>query len=89
MTICVLAMSDLHIEFEQFNFSLDETPDLLVLAGDIGPGSFGVWLAKTHFPGPFQKVVIAGNHEFYRAPYDDTIEKLSVCGSRNRQRSFP
>jgi predicted phosphodiesterase len=78
VTIRVLAMSDLHIEFEQFHFSLDEKPDLLVLAGDIGPGSAGVRLAKTQFPEAFPKVVIAGNHEFYRAPYDETIE---VCRS--------
>jgi len=76
VTIRVLAMSDLHIEFDQFHFPLDETPDLLVLAGDIGFGSSGVWLAKTHFPGSFPKIVIAGNHEFYRTPYDETI---AVC----------
>jgi hypothetical protein len=74
VTIRVLAMSDLHVEFEPFIFPLEETPDLLVLAGDIGPGYTGVSLAKTYFPGLFPKVVIAGNHEFYRAAYDETIE---------------
>jgi predicted phosphodiesterase len=78
VTIRVLAMSDLHVEFEPFTFSLEETPDLLVLAGDIGPGPSGVSLAKAQFPGPFPKVVIAGNHEFYRADYDETIE---ICRS--------
>jgi predicted phosphodiesterase len=71
-------MSDLHLEFDQFHFPLDERPDLLMLAGDIGHGSSGVWLAKTHFPGSFPKIVICGNHEFYRASYDETI---AICRS--------
>jgi hypothetical protein len=44
VTIRVLAMSDLHVEFEPFTFSLEETPDPLVLAGDIGPGPRAIHL---------------------------------------------
>jgi predicted phosphodiesterase len=78
VAIRIVALSDLHIELEQFELSAKESPDLVILAGDIGLGSSGIWLATTQFRGPFPKVVIAGNHEFYRAPYDETI---AICRS--------
>jgi predicted phosphodiesterase len=84
MTIRVLAMSDLHSEFDEFHFPLTETPDLLILAGDIGLRSRGVHLAGTHFPGPFPKVVIAGNHEFYAADYHGVID---LCRAEAKQYS--
>jgi Icc-related predicted phosphoesterase len=81
MTIRVIAMSDLHCEFDLFDFPLPETPDLLVIAGDTGPRTSGMQLAATHFAGPFPKVVIAGNHEFYRADYDEVIASCRATAS--------
>jgi len=73
MAIRVLAVSDLHVEFDELHFPLVDAPDLLFIAGDSGPRATGVHLAQTHFAGPFAKVVIAGNHEFYRSEYHEVI----------------
>src|SRR4051812_1674170 len=78
MTTSILAVSDLHVEFDHFYFPLQEIPDLLILAGDIGYGASGVAIARTHFAGPFPKIVICGNHEHYEAQYD---EVLALCRS--------
>jgi len=81
MAIRLIAMSDLHCEFDLFDFPLVETPDLLIIAGDTGPRASGVHLAATHFAGPFPKIVIAGNHEAYGADYDEVIATCRAAAS--------
>jgi predicted phosphohydrolase len=57
-------VSDLHVEFAPF-----EPPpvdaDVLVLAGDVGPGTAGVRLAR-EWSGGRPVLFVAGNHEYYR-----------------------
>jgi Icc-related predicted phosphoesterase len=76
MTINILAMSDLHLEFGDFEFQLEEEPDLLILAGDIGYRTGGITFARTRFGGNYPKIVICGNHEHYRLQYE---EVLAAC----------
>lgn len=56
-------LSDLHLEFSKF-----EPPatgaDIIILAGDIGKGSDGVYWAREAFPDK-EVVYVPGNHEFY------------------------
>jgi len=57
-------LSDLHLEFAPVELPRSTGADVVVLAGDIGPGTRGVELALrvlTHAP----VLYIPGNHEFY------------------------
>ena len=67
--IRLLVLSDLHLEFAHLDPRLDETPDLILLAGDIGRGTDAITWAAHYFPG-IPTVFVTGNHEFYR----DSIE---------------
>jgi len=75
-SIRVLAMSDLHTEFDPFDLALPRWPDLVLLAGDIGFGAAGVTFARAYFPAEVPVGVICGNHEFYRSDIDGV---LSLC----------
>lgn len=74
--IRILVLSDVHLEFAPFEPVLDERPDLVILAGDIGLGAEGLLWAKTRFPG-IPVVMILGNHE----PYGDIL-KLTLADCR-------
>ena len=61
-------LSDLHLEWSSSKFEAatvaPEGTDVVVLAGDIHPGVYGMlWAAKTFKNLPI--VYVAGNHEFY------------------------
>jgi predicted phosphodiesterase len=73
MQIKILAMSDLHNELEPFHAPREIEPDLIVLAGDIATGDACVSLPRIWFPGNCPKIVVCGNHEFYRSHYDEVI----------------
>ncbi len=57
-------LSDLHTEFAPFDPPVTDA-DVVVLAGDVGPGTRGLDWARAAF-GDTPVVYVAGNHEFYR-----------------------
>lgn len=59
-------LSDLHLEFAGFTPDPDAVAacDVVVLAGDIAPGTKGLHWARRNF-GAKPVVYVAGNHEFY------------------------
>ncbi len=73
-------LSDLHLEWAQFDYRLPEGADILVLAGDIGVERktedgyvpMGIEFASSL---PIKTIYIAGNHEFYT---DDKKRTMSV-----------
>lgn len=58
-------LSDLHLEFCKFNPPQVEA-DAVILAGDIGSGTNGIYWASYHFGNAGIPVIyVPGNHEFY------------------------
>jgi predicted phosphodiesterase len=74
----VHVLSDLHLEFDYFE---PPTPpaDVVVLAGDVAPGLYGVEWAATMFPGR-PVVYVPGNHEFFGYALPRQLEKLREQG---------
>lgn len=70
----VLVLSDLHIEFE--NFDIDCTGvDLVILAGDIHTKDRGfLWALESIKDIPV--VYVLGNHEYYRKAYPKLVNDL-------------
>ena len=71
--------SDLHLEFFDFN-PAEVSADVVVLAGDIQNGHYGLGWARKTFPDT-AIVYVMGNHEFYDADLDavlDSIEQVAV-----------
>lgn len=73
--IKVVVASDLHLEFANLRPELDEAPDLVLLAGDIGKGTDAILWSEYHFPDT-PVAVISGNHESY---WDDLELMLADC----------
>ncbi|HET7308200.1 MAG TPA: metallophosphoesterase [Gammaproteobacteria bacterium] len=67
-------MSDVHLEFSKFR-PKSAGEDVVVLAGDVGPGNSGVAWAARYFPG-CPVIYVPGNHEFYNRPINRTLTKL-------------
>jgi len=67
----LLVLSDLHLEFAPFvpDPAAVEAADVVVLAGDISPGTKAIAWAHQAFAGK-PVVFVAGNHEFYRCDWD-------------------
>lgn len=73
-TVRIRVLSDLHLEFADFEPpGLDA--DVVVLAGDIAPGTSGLEWAARHFDDT-PVVYVAGNHEFYGEDLRETHERL-------------
>jgi hypothetical protein len=70
----LLILSDLHLEFAPYK-PPKSGADLVILAGDIHPGTKGVTWAMEAFPDS-QVVYILGNHEYYGQAYPKHITKL-------------
>lgn len=66
-------LSDLHIEFDPFE-SPPASPDIVILAGDIGTKVRGVAWANRAFSCPV--IYVCGNHEFYGGHIDRTLSKM-------------
>jgi DNA repair exonuclease SbcCD nuclease subunit len=80
----ILVLSDLHLERNVFEPDRDAVrkADVVVLAGDIHPGTDGiVWARKTFVDKPV--VYVAGNHEFYGGNWDRTLDELRSAGRAN------
>lgn len=74
---CVYILSDLHLEFADWtpDPAAIAAADLIVLAGDIGVGTTGLYWAARSFPGK-PVVYVAGNHEFYGGNISRTSVEL-------------
>lgn len=77
-------MSDIHLEYRKLKIKpkdLDgDVIDMMLLAGDIGPGALGVdWAYRMLVQRGIPVLYIAGNHEFYtnKYTYYETKEKLA------------
>jgi Icc-related predicted phosphoesterase len=60
-------ISDIHLEYEYASMSNHRAPegtDVVILAGDMHPGVWGVMWAAEHFRG-LPVLYIPGNHEYY------------------------
>ncbi len=67
-------LSDLHLEHAPFAAPRAEA-DVVVLAGDIAPGTRGVEWSRRHFDGR-PVLYVAGNHEFYGEELPGLIPRL-------------
>ena len=78
----ILLLSDLHLEFADLDISPPPDADVLVLAGDIANGDWGIQWAREWFPdGPI--VYVAGNHEFYGWDRSATLTLLRKTAARH------
>jgi len=98
-----LLLSDIHLEFQNMSHKKGEVPecDVVLLAGDIGPGGSGYHWAERNFSAKRanyrQVLYVAGNHEFYTNKYglldlnDHLLAKTSnhVWFLQNSVREFP
>lgn len=75
----VYILSDLHLEFADWtpDPAAITVADLIVLAGDIGVGTTGLYWASRSFPGK-PVVYVAGNHEFYGGNISRTSLELQA-----------
>ena len=77
MSMKVLVLSDLHVEFAPFvpEPAATAAADVVVLAGDIHKGAEApAWARKTFPDKPL--ILIAGNHELYGGHWDRTLEEM-------------
>jgi predicted phosphodiesterase len=82
MSMKIRVMSDLHIEF--FDFEPIEVPaDIVVLAGDILTEHYGLQWARTRFPD-LPIVYVMGNHEFYDAHYQRVLDRAREEAGKQR-----
>jgi Icc-related predicted phosphoesterase len=75
----VQIVSDLHMEFGDYNFTAAEaTTELLLLAGDIhvSPRSFVKAIKQL---GPVPKVMVLGNHEYYGKDINKAVTEYRVA----------
>ncbi len=82
----ILALSDIHLEFEPWQ--CDALADVIILAGDIHEGVQGIeWAART-FPPSSRVLYVAGNHEFYGASLPDLYEELRSAAAAHDHVTF-
>ncbi len=80
----LLVLSDLHLEFSDFEVPAGIDFDVALLAGDIvSPGSKTVdWVRRSNaLRGARAVLHVAGNHEFYDTTLQDELARL--CGRRD------
>lgn len=76
-------LSDLHLEIHGF-YSIEETgSDVIVLAGDIGTGTGGLeWAIVEAERLKTPIIYIAGNHEYYKREYHDTLQQMRLAATQ-------
>lgn len=67
-------LSDLHLEFQDFELP-STNADVVILAGDIQPGTKGLSFAQEHIPDK-PVLYVAGNHEYYGEALPKLTDKL-------------
>ncbi len=70
----LLILSDLHLEFEQFEPPSVDT-DAVIIAGDVDLGNKGLNWIFNNFPDKLV-IYVLGNHEYYKNAYPKLIYKL-------------
>jgi len=70
----IRVLSDLHLEFEDWSPPAVEA-DVVVLAGDIHSGTFGLRWAREEFPDT-PIIYVPGNHEYYGRQLLDLSDAL-------------
>ena len=73
---------DLHLEFSTFQPPATDA-DIIILAGDIGKGTKGIYWARETFPDK-PILYVPGNHEFYGSQRQETLSLLHIAGAGNR-----
>jgi predicted phosphodiesterase len=85
-------VSDLHMELGQpFDAAVPAGADVMICAGDIldkGIVPTLEWLASKYAPH-LPVVVVAGNHEYYRAALTPSIEEARVVAAAASGRPLP
>lgn len=71
-------LSDLHLEFAEYEDHTVEC-DVIVLAGDIHPGTQGIEWARQRWADK-EIIYVPGNHEYYRSQFDQMNEQLAEAG---------
>lgn len=72
-------VSDLHLEFAHFvPPSISHEANVIVLAGDIGKSSKGIYWARETWPET-RIIYVAGNHEFYGKRRGDVLAALRIA----------
>ncbi len=74
MRMRIRVMSDLHIEFFDFEPHSEVPADVVVLAGDILTEHYGLQWARRRFPD-MPIVYVMGNHEYYDAHYERVLDR--------------
>jgi Calcineurin-like phosphoesterase len=70
-------LSDLHLEFEQFEMPAVDA-DVLVLAGDVALGTGGADYARERAAGR-PVIYVAGNHEYYGHSFPDLNAEIEAA----------
>ena len=85
MSMKVLVLSDLHVEFSPFvpDQAATAAADVVVLAGDIHNGAQAPAWARQMFPDK-PVVLIAGNHELYDGDWERTLEDIQESALRHQ-----
>ena len=73
MTLRIRLLSDLHLEAEPLDRIPDVQSDVVVLAGDLHPGTHGLDWARRQFPDT-QIIAVLGNHEAYGEVLPQVLE---------------
>lgn len=79
----ILVMSDLHLESDPLPFFKagrhpGDEADVVILAGDIDEGTFGLRWARTSFP-KHEIIYVAGNHEYYLGVMEEVQAAMVKC----------
>jgi hypothetical protein len=73
----LLILSDLHLEWAQYEVPAGTEFDAVVLAGDTSQGPKAVvWAQREHCFGGKPVVLVPGNHEFYGLERERTLEVM-------------
>lgn len=82
-------LSDLHIEICGFYSIEDTEADIIVLAGDIHTGKSGVeWAIEEAERLKTPIIYVAGNHEYYKREYHQTLNEMRIAAARSESVHF-
>jgi predicted phosphodiesterase len=83
----LLVLSDLHLDLATHDPPKDLFGvDVVIAAGDMGPGVSGLNWLLDNFPSYMPIVYVPGNHEYYKHNYPSLLAKLRKQGKGNNVR---
>jgi Icc-related predicted phosphoesterase len=70
----IYLLSDLHLEFAKLSIAPEHwsSADVIVLAGDCGPGEMAFDFAKQFVKAGKHTIIVNGNHDYYRSSIEET-----------------